>query len=49
MRIYEPRSTIQRFEVLHDRVGLVLAAAASVTEQLDAQMHWWSRWDDWAP
>jgi len=30
-------------------VGRVLAAAADVTAQLDANAHWWSRWDGWTP
>ena len=30
-------------------VGLVLAAAADVTDQLDANTHWWSPWDGWTP
>jgi len=30
-------------------VGLVLAAAADVTEQLDAGTPWWRAWDDWSP
>ena len=66
VRIYEPRSTIQRFEVLHDRVsmqhpvtvvsddGAILAVRLDPGSRFtfpphDAQIHWWSRWDDWAP
>jgi hypothetical protein len=30
-------------------VGDVLAAAADVTELLDSNTQWWSRWDGWTP
>ncbi len=32
-----------------DDVGRVLAAAAEVTDLLDSNTRWWSRWDGWTP
>lgn len=41
----------QRAEGRIDRetVGAVLAAAADVTDLLDADTRWWDRWDGWTP
>lgn len=32
-----------------DDLGHVLAAAADVSDALDKDERWWSRWDDWTP
>lgn len=32
-----------------ETVGTVLAAAAGLVDDLDADRRWWSDWDDWTP